>query len=540
MNNTPFQEMNLSDELLRAVKALGYQEATPIQAQAIPLILEGRDVIGRSNTGTGKTAAFGIPAVESIADMARTRPQVLILCPTRELAMQNAEELKKLSQYKNGVHIATVYGGQSIEIQLRQLKTANLVIGTPGRVMDHMERRSLKLEEVKMVVLDEADEMLNMGFLEDIQSILSQVPEQRQTILFSATMPPAIMAITQQFQRDPQMVEASGGSKTLDAITQYYYRTPSGAKMDVLNLLLQYHEPSRSVVFCNTKKMVDELTEYLNRSGFKAAGLHGDMKQLMRTQVMQSFKSGRLRILVATDVAARGIDVEGVEAVFNYDIPQDPEYYIHRIGRTARAGRTGSSHTLAASFRQVGEIKQLQRYTRSVIAEAPIPTPEDILHRRREAFLFKVRELLKQELDLQWEELVEQLSAEGFPPEKVAAALLCSCADKDRRPIPVVHLPHPPKGEARPGRVPSDRRGGGRVRVSVDIGRDSRVLPNHIVGAIVEETGLPSRAIGKIDIHSDYTLVDLSASDAQQVLAGLKGKKIRGRRVAVSLVAKRK
>ena len=207
--------------------------------------------------------------------MARTRPQVLILCPTRELAMQNAEELKKLSQYKNGVHIATVYGGQSIEIQLRQLKTANLVIGTPGRVMDHMERRSLKLEEVRMVVLDEADEMLNMGFLEDIQSILSQVPEQRQTILFSATMPPAIMAITQQFQRDPQMVEASGGSKTLDAITQYYYRTPSGAKMDVLNLLLQYHEPSRSVVFCNTKKMVDELTEYLNRSGFKAAGLHG-------------------------------------------------------------------------------------------------------------------------------------------------------------------------------------------------------------------------------------------------------------------------
>ena len=538
MNTTSFQQMNLSSELLRAVENLGYREATAIQAEAIPLILQGRDVVGRSNTGTGKTAAFGIPAVERVVETASSRPQVLILCPTRELAMQIAEELKKLAQYKSGVRIATLYGGQSIEVQLRQLRTANLVVGTPGRVMDHMERRSLRLEEVGMVVLDEADEMLNMGFLEDIRSILSQVPEQRQTILFSATMPPAILSISRQFQQDPQVVEASGGSRTLDAISQYYYRAPSGAKMDVLNLLLQYHDPHRSIVFCNTKKMVDELTEYLNRSGFKAAGLHGDMQQAARTQVMNAFKSGQLRILAATDVAARGIDVEGVDAVFNYDIPQDPEYYIHRIGRTARAGRTGSSYTLAASFRQVGEIRQLRQYTRSSIAEASIPTPEEILARRQEALLFQVRQLVKQDTDLQWEELVEQLSAEGFPPEKVAAALLCASADRNRRPIPVVQPPRPAREEREQGRPFGSRRGGGRVRVSVDIGRESRVLPNHIVGAIVERTGLPSRAIGKIDIHSDYTLVDLSHADAQLVLSGMKGQKIRGRRVTVTLAAR--
>ena len=313
---TLFDTISLSPELLRAVGDMNYTEATDIQAGAIPRILEGRDVIGRSSTGTGKTAAFGIPAVE-LTDGGCKEAQVLILSPTRELAMQIAGEMRKYAKYKPGIGIATVYGGQSMELQIRQLRTANIVIGTPGRIMDHMRRRTLKLDALRLVVLDEADEMLNMGFYEDIQTILRETPEDRQTVLFSATMPPAIMKITAEFQRDPEIVAVDKGQRTLDTITQYFYAVPSARKMDALNLLLKRYAPASSVVFCNTKKMVDELVAYLTDNGFKAVGLHGDMKQMMRTRVMQDFKTGRTRILVATDVAARGIDVEDVDAVIN-------------------------------------------------------------------------------------------------------------------------------------------------------------------------------------------------------------------------------
>ncbi len=388
-----FNELNLSQALLRAVDELGYTEMTEIQQQSIPLLLEGRDVVGRSNTGTGKTAAFGIPAVESITDADRKSAVVLILCPTRELAMQANEEIRKFAKFKEGVRTSAVYGGASMEKQIHELKHgANIVIGTPGRVMDHIRRRTLKLENIRTVILDEADEMLNMGFREDIESILADVPEDRQTVLFSATMPKEIMAITEKYQRDPVHIKIKSAQKTVELIEQFYFEVAMGRKTDALKLLLAAYKPSSAMVFCNTKAMVDQLTEELVKSGFRAAGLHGDMKQIQRTQVMNSFKNKAAEILVATDVAARGIDVSGVDAVFNYDLPQDNEYYIHRIGRTGRAGRTGSAYTLISGRRQLYDLRAIEKYTHAEIREMPLPEKSDIIAMKKEAMIKEISE----------------------------------------------------------------------------------------------------------------------------------------------------
>ena len=310
-----FEELNLSAPLLEAIAQLDFTEMTEIQEKAIPLLLEGKDVIGKSNTGTGKTAAFSIPILEQMGQMPQEERRnvcALILCPTRELAMQACDEIRKFSRFQRQIKPVAVYGGASMERQIYQLKNgANLVVGTPGRVLDHLRRRTLKLDNLKTIVLDEADEMLNMGFREDIESVLAQIPEERQTVLFSATMPPAILAITKQYQNDPVLVQIQSAHRTVDAIAQFSVSVPMGRKTDALQLLLLSKQPKSAMIFCNTKKMVDELTEALCLRGFSAAGLHGDMKQLQRTQVMNGFKSGRNTILIATDVAARGIDVKG-------------------------------------------------------------------------------------------------------------------------------------------------------------------------------------------------------------------------------------
>lgn len=366
MNQNLFAELPLVPELLRAIGEMGFSEPTPIQAQSIPLILEGRDVVGRSQTGTGKTAAFGIPAIQMVdPNLDRRMAQILLLCPTRELAVQACEELKKLAHHTRGVHVCAVYGGAPIERQIVQLKDANIVVGTPGRVMDHLRRRTLKISELRMVILDEADEMLSMGFREDIETILTQAPENRQTILFSATMPKEIMNLIDNYQKDPVLVEINKSQVALNSIEQFYYDIPTGRKNDALGLLLHYYAPSRSMVFCNTKKMVDDLTGWLLDHGFKAEGLHGDMKQSQRTVVMDAFKAGRTSILVATDVAARGIDVDDINCVFNYDIPQNAEYYVHRIGRTGRAGKSGSAYTLCCGRNQLRQMEQILRFAKA-------------------------------------------------------------------------------------------------------------------------------------------------------------------------------
>ena len=373
-----FDSLSLSPQLSRAVSEIGYTQATDIQAQAIPYLLEGRDVIGRSSTGTGKTAAFGIPAVECV-DGGMKRPQVLVLSPTRELAMQIALEMQKFAKYKEGICVATVYGGASMTDQIRILKRANIVIGTPGRLMDHLRRKTLKLNDIKMVVLDEADEMLSMGFVEDIQTILMQAPSERQTVLFSATMPPAILSIARQFLSDPQMVDVMEGQEVQADIEQTYYYVPRAKKQEALSLLLQQGGARRALVFCNTKSMVDELAATLRRQGIRAAGLHGDMTQTLRTQVMKGFRSGSTQILVATDVAARGIDVSEIEVVINFDLPQSFEYYVHRIGRTGRAGKRGLSQTLITDSGQAATLRRLMRFTGSEIAERRLPTGKDMM-----------------------------------------------------------------------------------------------------------------------------------------------------------------
>ena len=390
-DNMKFNELNLSQEIIEAVDELGFAEMTEIQQQSIPLLLEGRDVIGRSNTGTGKTAAFGIPAVESITEADRGKVTVLILCPTRELAMQAHEEIRKFARYKRCVKATAVYGGASMERQIMELKRGtNIVIGTPGRVMDHIRRRTLKLHDLRTVILDEADEMLNMGFREDIESILSEAPEERQTVLFSATMPSEILAITKKYQTDPVQIKIKSAQKTVELIDQYYFEVAMGRKTDALRLLIAAYSPASAMVFCNTKRMVDELTEALINSGIRAAGLHGDMKQAQRTAVMNAFKAKSTNILVATDVAARGIDVSGIDAVFNYDLPQDNEYYIHRIGRTGRAGKAGTAYTLITGKRQYFDLQAIARYTKAEIREMPLPDRSDITAMKKESLAAEI------------------------------------------------------------------------------------------------------------------------------------------------------
>lgn len=521
-----FNELNLSQEILQAVEELGFEEMTDIQAQSIPLLVQGRDVIGRSNTGTGKTAAFGIPAVESITEDDRRSVAVLILCPTRELAMQACEEIRKFARYKRLVKTCAVYGGASMEKQIHELKRgANIVIGTPGRVMDHIRRRTLKIENLRTVILDEADEMLNMGFREDIESILSGVPEERQTVLFSATMPPEILAITEKYQRDPVQIKIKSAQKTVELIEQFWFQAAMGRKTDALKLLLAAYSPESAMVFCNTKKMVDELTEELVKSGFRAAGLHGDMKQAQRTQVMNGFKSRSTAILVATDVAARGIDVSGVDAVFNYDLPQDNEYYIHRIGRTGRAGRTGTAYTLVTSRRQQYDLKDIARYTKADIKEMPLPDKADVIALKTESIVGEIAGMPSATESVY--AILDKLAAQGIDPREAAARLINSRLQKEIEGLPEFDMPKPLKK--------GKRSGAKTVRIDLNIGRSKRIAPNFILGALVDATGMSGKDFGKIDIFDDHTTVEVPESETDYILDTAGTMKINGNKVEVKL-----
>lgn len=386
-------------------------------------MLTGRDIIGRSSTGTGKTAAFGIPAIEQ-TDPTVKRPQTLVVCPTRELAMQNCGEMRKFAKYKENVKFALLYGGQPMGGQIAQLKSANIVIGTPGRIMDHIRRRTLKLANIRLVVLDEADEMLNMGFLEDIRTILKAVPETRQTALFSATMPPEILKITKEVQKNPKLIAVDGGKRTVDAIAQYFYRVPQGRKKESLCLLLDDMRPKKAMIFCNTKRMTDALDTYLRAHGYRSAALHGDMEQRDRTRVMNGFKSGRTSLLVATDVAARGIDVQNIEAVFNFDIGQDFEFYIHRIGRTGRAKKSGAAYTLVENNEQLALLRELEKYVKCTIKELQLPKNEAFAKLEQQQLRDLLTNNISVEADDAWLELVEEFADEGYDVKRICCALL--------------------------------------------------------------------------------------------------------------------
>lgn len=418
-----FTELGLSDESLKAIDKLGFEQASPIQAEAIPILLAGRDVVGQSQTGSGKTAAFGLPVIEKV-DPHQKHVQALILCPTRELAVQVSEDFHQLSAFKRGLHSLPIYGGQSYERQFQGLRQgAQIVIGTPGRVMDHMRRGTLRLEQVKVVVLDEADVMLDMGFREDIETILQSVPKERQTVFFSATMPRPIQELIQRYARDPQTVRIQQKELTVPTVEQFYYEVDRRFKVELLTRLIDVHDLRLGIIFCNTKRMVDDLVEHLNAQGYSADRLHGDMSQALRDRVMNRFRKSDLEFLVATDVAARGIDVDDVQVVFNYDLPYDAEDYLHRIGRTGRAGRSGMAISFAAG-REIFQIQQIERFTRVRMQRGKPPTAREVEEARESVVLESVRRTLGQEEYKTQEHLVERLLEEGFTSTDIAAALL--------------------------------------------------------------------------------------------------------------------
>ena len=514
-----FDETQIAEPILRAVQEMGFEEMTPIQAAAIPLVLEGRDIVGQAQTGTGKTAAFGIPLLQRV-DSKNHDLQAIVLCPTRELAIQVAEEIRKLAKFMHGVKVLPIYGGQDINRQIRSLKGGvQIIIGTPGRVMDHMRRHTLKMGTVRTVTLDEADEMLNMGFREDIELILSELPTERQTLLFSATMPQPILDLAATYQQNAELVKVVKKELTVPKIEQYYYEVRQKNKPEVLSRLFDMYDPKRALVFCNTKKQVDELVSELQLRGYFAEGLHGDLKQQQRDRVMESFRSGKTDLLVATDVAARGIDVDDVEAVFNYDVPQDDEYYVHRIGRTGRAGRVGTSHTLVVG-REIYKLKDIMKYCNTKIHLRPIPSANDINSIRSEKQMERVDELiaggeLKAMTDL-IEKHIEETDCTAL--EMAAALLKLSMGDFAYAETTEEGLDMS-EGEGREE----------NTRLFVNVGKKDKVRPGDIVGAIAGESGMPGDLVGSIKMFDSYTFVEVPEEYVDTVLHAMKNVKMKGR-----------
>ena len=558
MDVTKFEELQLDDRIIRAITEMGFEEASPIQAQAIPVVLEGRDMIGQAQTGTGKTAAFGLPLLQKV-DPKVKKLQAIVLLPTRELAIQVAEELRRFAKFMHGIKVLPVYGGQDIVRQIRALKDGTqIVVGTPGRVMDHMRRKTVKMDHVHTVVLDEADEMLNMGFLEDMETILSQLPEERQTLMFSATMPQAIADIAKKFQKDPVTVRVIKKELTVPKVTQYYYEVKPKNKVEVMCRLLDMYSPKLSIVFCNTKRQVDELVQALQGRGYFAEGLHGDLKQVQRDRVMESFRNGRTDILIATDVAARGIDVGNVEAVFNYDIPQDDEYYVHRIGRTGRAGREGKAFSLVVG-KEVYKLRDIQRYCKTKIIPQAIPSLNDITEIKADKILDQVQDILNDADLTKIVNIIEKkLMEDDYTSLDLAAALLKMSMGDDNEDIIDNYMParslddldsygRNSRGRDR-GRNNSRRKGatdraavdyvlnGGEERMArlfINIGKSQRVTPGDILGAVAGESGIPGRLVGSIDMYDGYTFVDVPAEYAEDVLNTMSHARIKGKHIHV-------
>lgn len=560
METVRFEELELDERIIKAVTEMGFEAASPIQAQAIPLQIQGLDIIGQAQTGTGKTAAFGIPLLQKV-DPKSKKLQAIVLCPTRELAIQVAEEIRRLAKYMHGLKVLPIYGGQEIVKQIRSLKDgAQVIIGTPGRVMDHMRRKTVKLDGVHTVVLDEADEMLNMGFLEDMELILSELPEDRQTMMFSATMPHAIAEIARKFQKNPEIVKVVKKELTVPRVTQYYYDVKPKNKLETMCRLLDMYDPKLSIVFCNTKRQVDELVQALQGRGYFAEGLHGDLKQIQRDRVMNSFRKGRTDILVATDVAARGLDVDDVEAVFNYDVPQDDEYYVHRIGRTGRAGREGKAFSFVVG-KEVYKLRDIQRYCKTKIIAQPIPSLNDVTGIKAEKAMDSVEEILR---DSDLSEIIniieKRVMEEDYTTLDLAAALLKMTMGEgyeeisdEKKPLRSLddldEFNNRSNGNSRGGRSngsssngngsrggrSNNSRGGeeNMARLFINVGKNQAVRPGDILGAIAGESGIPGNMVGSIDMYDKYTFVEVPREHADTVLEAMKNVKIKGKNIHI-------
>ena len=579
-----FADLGLSTPLLETLAAIGYETPSPIQAQCIPVLLDGHDLLGQAQTGTGKTAAFALPILESI-DVKRAEPQALVLCPTRELAIQVAEAFQSYAHNTPGFHVLPIYGGQSYTIQLKQLsRGAQVIVGTPGRIMDHLERKTLNLGALKTLVLDEADEMLRMGFIDDVEWILDHTPETHQTALFSATMPEPIRRVAQKYLVDPREIKIKAATATVAAIRQVYWQVSGLHKLDALTRILEVEEAfDAAIIFVRTKTATVELADKLAARGYAAAALNGDLNQQMRERVIEQLKSGALDIVIATDVAARGIDVPRISHVVNYDIPYDTEAYVHRIGRTGRAGRTGNAILFVAP-REIRMLRTIERATRQPIAPLTLPSRQDVTNRRVAAFKEKVTEVLNAEDLAFFADIVAQIEEEqNVGPHEVTAALArmaqegrplqVAGEDPPARPAPQERprgerwgderpprqerefaprpatreerrpaFPHgersqgpaaegaaPLRDERPPRPRPAPREGeSSLVRYRIDVGREHGAQVRDIVGAIANEAGIESRFIGRIALYEESSTVELPAGMPKEVANLLKRTRIKG------------
>ncbi|GBF32695.1 DEAD-box ATP-dependent RNA helicase CshA [Desulfocucumis palustris] len=513
-----FGELKVGRRVGQALTDMGFEEPTPIQAQAIPLLMEGKDVIGQAQTGTGKTAAFGIPIVEKVNT--RAGVQSLVVTPTRELAIQVAEEISRIGRHRR-IRTLPIYGGQSIDRQIRSLRQGvHVVIGTPGRLLDHLNRKTMNLSTVNMVVLDEADEMLDMGFIDDVESIIKATPQERQTLLFSATMPREVLSLAQRYLRDPEFITVSRNNLTVPQIDQVYYETREREKLDSLARLLDVVELNRAIIFCRTKRGVDELVAGLQARGLPVAGLHGDMSQYQRNQVMRQFKGGQVEILAATDVAARGLDIENVSHVINYDIPQDVEFYIHRIGRTGRAGKSGMAITLV-SPRDYRQLRLIENLTKTRIRREKLPSLADVTERQKEGLVEKLRHIIEDGKLGYYRGIVDPLLDDYDPVDIAAAALKMSFG---------------PVGEENVGETAGFGNTGakpGMVRLFVTMGRKDNIRPAELVRIISDETGIPPNLVGDINIFEKFAFVEVNEEWASCVINYLHHSTVKGRRISV-------
>jgi ATP-dependent RNA helicase DeaD len=518
----PFHELHLKTEILKAIDALGFEEPTPVQKQTIPLLTGGADIVAQAPTGTGKTAAFAIPIMEMVDPSQRT-VQALVLTPTRELALQVADAAHAIGRYR-GVNVLPIYGGQAYDHQLRGLRAgAHLVVGTPGRVMDHIRRGTLHLDTVRMVVLDEADEMLDMGFKEDIEFILDRTPKERQTALFSATMPARIAALARRYMREPQFIVPAHETRTVPQTHQVYYEIPGRAKRDALTRILDLQAPHSAMIFCRTRREADELSAALQARGYEADAIHGDMSQAQRERVLRAFRENRVNLLVATDVAARGLDIPDVTHVINYDIPDDSDAYVHRIGRTGRMGRKGEAITLVTS-REMRLLRTIEKDIRKKLKPLHLPTPEDVAARRREAFVESLRETIRGGAGERYGLVVEEL-AEEFNPMEIAAGAIQLAFEAA-------------PGPARPVLVPSDGKATerGMTRMVLDAGRRRGVRPGDIVKGLAMAAGIVGSDIGNIDVQEDLAFIEVKNAAAGQILEHAPVLSLRGVETKLSLV----
>ncbi len=554
MSDTPssptasFAELGLPEPLLRALTEVGYESPSPIQAATIPPLLAGRDVLGQAQTGTGKTAAFALPILADI-DPGLARPQALVLAPTRELAIQVSEAFQKYAHHLPGFHVLPIYGGQSYTPQLQALRRGvQIVVGTPGRVIDHLERGSLDLSQLKTLVLDEADEMLRMGFVDDVEAVVQKCPPERRIALFSATMPPPIRRIAQTYLRDPVEVSIKSTTTTGENIRQRYWLVSGLHKLDAITRILEAEPFDAMIVFARTKLGTEELAEKLAARGIAAAAINGDMEQKSRERTIQRLKDGQLDVLVATDVAARGLDVDRITHVLNFDIPYDTESYVHRIGRTGRAGRKGEA-ILFVTPRERGMLRAIERATRQPIEPMQLPSAQDVNQQRVTRFRDRITAALDGSDTGLFRGLLEDFEREQNVPMVEIAAALAQLVQGET-PLFLPDDPPPPPPRERPQRAEKPARDGdyaprgeragpdvGMQTYRIEVGHAHRVKPGNIVGAIANEAELEARYIGRVDIRDDYTLVDLPEGMPPELLQYLQNVRVAGRPIRMKLAS---